>query len=162
MSERTPITLRPATAEDAPMIAEIWESGWRDAHLGHVPEQLVAIRTTQSFQTRAAQHIGETTVADVGGEIAGFVTLADDEVEQLFVARAHRGAGVADALMADAEHRLRAAGHATVWLAVVGGNARARRFYERLGWTDGGPFEHLAPGNDGPIPVPAQRYVKAL
>jgi hypothetical protein len=64
--------------------------------------------------------------------------------------------------MADADARLRAAGHARAWLAVVAGNARARRFYERLGWTDVGPFEHDAPGPDGPIRVPARRYVKQL
>ena len=162
MNERPRITLRPATAGDLPAIAETWETGWRDAHIGNVPDELVAIRTSESFRTRAAELIGETVVADVDGEVVGFATLAGDEVEQLFVARSHRGDGVADALMADAEQRLRAAGHATAWLAVVGGNARARRFYERLGWTDDGPFEHLAPGNDGPIRVPAHRYVKAL
>ena len=37
-----------------------------------------------------------------------------------------------------------------------------RRFYERRGWTDDGPFEHLAPGPNGPIRVPAHRYVKRL
>jgi hypothetical protein len=45
---------------------------------------------------------------------------------------------------------------------VVGGNLRARRFYERCGWVDEGPFEHLAPGPGGPIRVPAHRYVKRV
>ena len=103
-----------------------------------------------------------TTVAVVDGEVAGFVSIEDDEVDQVFVSSRHRGAGVADALMADAEDRLRAAGITSAWLAVVAGNARARRFYERHGWTDAGPFEHLAPGPDGPIRVPAHRYVKEL
>ena len=161
-TDALPVTLRLATAEDAPTIADIWEEGWRDAHLGHVPDELVEIRTSESFRARAARLIGETMVAERDGEVAGFVTLDGDEVEQVFVARGHRGAGVADALMADAEQRLRDAGHATAWLAVVGGNARARRFYERLGWTDEGPFEHFAPGEDGPIRVPAHRYIKAL
>ena len=48
------------------------------------------------------------------------------------------------------------------WLAVVAGNARARRFYERRGWSDGGPFEYAAAGDHGPIPVPSHRYVKDL
>ena len=32
----------------------IWESGWRDGHLGHVPDALVSIRASASFHTRAA------------------------------------------------------------------------------------------------------------
>jgi GNAT superfamily N-acetyltransferase len=156
------LALRAARHEDAPAIAAIWESAWRDAHLGHVPDELVAIRTPESFRTRAAVLVPDATVAVVGDEIAGFVSLNGDEVEQVFVAAAHRGSGIADALMADAEDRLRAAGHRTAWLAVVGGNARARRFYERLGWSDAGPYAHDAPGPDGPIRVPAHRYVKDL
>jgi hypothetical protein len=55
-----------------------------------------------------------------------------------------------------------AAGHPTAWLAVVPGNARARRFYERRGWADAGPFDYAAEGERGPIPVPSHRYVKRL
>ena len=155
-------TLRPAVAADAAAIAEIWESAWRDGHVGHVPDELVAVRTTDSFRSRADLLIGNTTVAVVDGEVAGFVSLNGDEVEQVFIGRAHRGVGVADALMADAEQRLRQAGHRDAWLAVVGGNARARRFYERLGWTDAGPFDYAAPGPNGPIRLPVHRYVKTL
>ena len=156
------ITVRSAVAEDAHAIAEIWESAWRDAHLGHVPDSLVEVRTAESFRERAGALVPETSVAVVDGVVAGFVTLDADELEQLFVDRDHRGTGVADALMADAERRLRAAGHRQVWLAVVAGNARARRFYERSGWTDEGPFEYSAYGWDGPITVAAHRYVKAI
>jgi hypothetical protein len=39
---------------------------------------------------------------------------------------------------------------------------RARRFYERRGWTDDGPFEYPAEGGSEPVQVPAQRYVKTL
>jgi RimJ/RimL family protein N-acetyltransferase len=47
-------------------------------------------------------------------------------------------------------------------LAVVAGNTRARRFYERNGWSDEGPFEHHAPSDSGPIVVPPHRYVKPV
>jgi GNAT superfamily N-acetyltransferase len=154
--------VRPAVADDVPAIAAIWEAAWRDGHLGNVPDALVAIRTAESFRERTVERIPETSVAEVDGIVAGFVTLEDDELEQLFVDRAHRGIGVADALMADAERRLRQAGHRQAWLSVVAGNARARRFYERSGWIDDGPFEYLADGPVGPIAVAAHRYVKAL
>ena len=156
------IDLRPAEPNDAAAIAGIWHAAWRDAHVGHVSDELVAMRDEASFLTRSAQRIGDTTVAVVDGAVGGFLTVAEDEIEQIFVAEAHRGSGVADALMADGERRLRDAGHTRIWLAVVSGNARARRFYERLGWTDAGPIDYLADGNDGPVSVPAHRYEKRL
>ncbi len=49
------------------------------------------------------------------------------------------------------------------WLAVVPGNARARRFYERQGWSDEGPFDYPARLDDGgTIPVRCLRYTKPL
>ncbi|AKH85999.1 GCN5 family acetyltransferase [Streptomyces sp. CNQ-509] len=154
--------LRPARPGDAAAVARLWESAWRDAHLGHVSEALVAMRTPESFAARAAARVPETAVAEVGGEIAGFVTAAGDEVEQLFVAAEHRGSGVAALLLAEGERRVAARGYDRAWLAVVTGNARARRFYARQGWTDEGPFDYQAEGEDGPVTVPCHRYVKPV
>lgn len=154
------LSLRPAEASDASAVAAIWEAGWRDGHLGNVPEELVAARTPESFRQRAAERVADTSVAMVGGEVAGFVMVVDDEVEQVYVAGTHRGTGVAGALLAEAERRVARGGHEQAWLAVVAGNARARRFYERRGWADDGPFDHHAPGPDGLILVPAHRYTK--
>jgi GNAT superfamily N-acetyltransferase len=156
------ITLRRAVPEDAAAVAEIWHLGWRDGHLGNVPEELTTVRGEDSFRTRAARRIGDTTVAVVGGEVAGFTMVVGDEVEQVYVAAGHRGTGVADALLDDAERQVRAAGHTTAWLAVVAGNARARRFYERRGWVDAGLFTYAAASDRGPIRVPSHRYEKAL
>ncbi len=156
------IDLRRALPEDAPAIAAIWHLGWQDGHLGSVPAELTAARQADSFMTRAAQRVGDTTVAVISGQVAGFVMVVGSEVEQVYVARHHRGAGVADLLMEDAERQIKDAGHATAWLAVVQGNARARRFYERRGWVDDGLFDYAAAGDRGPIPVPAHRYVKDL
>jgi len=102
------------------------------------------------------------TVALVQGQIAGFVMVVDNEVEQVYVSALHRGKGVADVLMADAERQIKDGGYSSAWLAVVAGNARARRFYERRGWSDSGLFEYAAAGEYGPIPVPSHRYVKDL
>lgn len=148
MTVRPAVTLRHATANDAPKIAEIWQQGWRDGHLGFVPPELVAARQQDSFRTRAAQRVDDTTVAVVDGDVAGFVMVVGDEVEQVYVAARHRGAGVADTLMTEAERRIAHAGHSTAWLAVVAGNSRARRFYERRGWSDAGPFTYAAAGED--------------
>jgi ribosomal protein S18 acetylase RimI-like enzyme len=156
------LAIRAARTEDAEAVAEIWEHGWRDGHLGNVPDELVALRTPESFATRAAERVGDTTVATVDGAVAGFVMVVGDEVEQVYVASEHRGSGVASVLLREAERQVAAGGHPTAWLAVVAGNPRARRFYERSGWVDEGLFDHHAEGEDGPIAVPAHRYVKRV
>jgi GNAT superfamily N-acetyltransferase len=153
-----PAVLRPATAADATAVAAIWAAGWRDGHLGHVPEELVAARTPSSFAERAAQRVADTTVAEAGEEVAGFVMVVADEVEQVYVSAAHRGSGIAGVLLAEAERQVAANGHARAWLAVVPGNARARRFYERQGWTDDSGFDYQAGG----VTVPCRRYVKPV
>ncbi|KAB2342619.1 GNAT family N-acetyltransferase [Actinomadura rudentiformis] len=154
--------LRPASSDDAAAVAVIWRDGWRDGHLGHVPDELVAARTPESFESRAAERVTDTTVAVVNDEVAGFVMVVGDEVEQVYVAARHRGSTIAAILLAEAERQVGENGHAKAWLAVVAGNGRARRFYERQGWADEGPFGHQAPGPDGPITVPCHRYTKPV
>jgi ribosomal protein S18 acetylase RimI-like enzyme len=156
------VELRRATPADAPAVAGIWYPGWCDAHLGNVPQQLIDARPRETFEPRALEHVEHTTVATVDGEVAGFVMVVGAEVEQVYVSADHRGSGVASALLSAAEQVVAAQGHSVAWLAVVAGNVRARRFYERQGWTDEGLFDHQAPHPDGPIPVPAHRYTKAV
>lgn len=162
ISNRPAATLRDAKPEDASDVAEIWHLGWQDGHLGFVPQELVEVRTENSFRARASARVGDTTVAIVDGAVAGFVMVVHDEVEQVYVSALHRGAGVADVLMAEAERQVQANGHSKAWLAVVAGNARARAFYERAGWRDEGPFDYAAATEDGPVAVPCRRYTKLL
>lgn len=143
-----------------PAVAAIWYHGWRDAHLGNVPDELLAVRTKESFWERAAKRVADTTVADVDGAVAGFIMVVGDEVEQVYVSSAHRGTGTAAALLTEAERQVKAAGHDHAWLAVAPGNARARRFYERQGWLDEGLFDYQAGSETGPVSVPCHRYVK--
>ncbi|GIF26628.1 GNAT superfamily N-acetyltransferase [Actinoplanes tereljensis] len=157
-----PVSLRRAATGDVAAIGTVWESGWRDGHLGHVPDELVALRTADTFRDRAGERVADTTVAEVDGQVAGFVMVAGDEVEQVYVAAGHRGSGLAGTLLAEAERLVAQAGHSVAWLAVVPGNARARRFYERNGWTDDGGFRYEAAHADGTVEVPCRRYVKQV
>ena len=150
--------IRPAVADDAPRIARVWESAWRDGHVGHIPDELLVYRQSDSFDTRTAAMIEQTWVAEVDGGIVGFVTLKDDELEQLMVDAAARGTGVAIALLGFGAQRLLDAGHAHPWLAVVTGNARARHFYEREGWRDAGHLDYEAPIDGGTVTVSCRRY----
>jgi GNAT superfamily N-acetyltransferase len=154
-------TLRAATPEDVERIAQIWHAGWRDGHLGHVPDALVPHRRLEHFRGRVPPRLPTTTVAAAAAELLGFVTIHDAEVEQLFVDAAARGTGVAAALLRHAEATI-AGRFDTAWLAVVEGNGRARRFYERCGWRDTGGFDYMAEVEGGRLPVPSRRYEKSL
>jgi putative acetyltransferase len=154
--------IRPATDDDVDAIAWIWYSAWGDGHAGHVPDELYAHRTAETFPPRVRERIPHTFVAEVSGQVVGMVSVRDDELEELFVDAGARGTGVAQALIATGEKAIAAAGHARAWLAVVEGNARARAFYERGGWHDAGPLEYQAETASGPVTVPSRRYEKAL
>ncbi|WP_340687305.1 GNAT family N-acetyltransferase [Amycolatopsis coloradensis] len=158
----TSTVVRAATSADAGAIAKIWFHGWQDGHLGNVPDSLVRIRTRESFWERAAERVGDTTVAVLDGEVAGFVMVVGDEVEQVYVSSDHRGSGVAGVLLSEAERLVSADGHSRAWLAVAPGNARARRFYERCGWVDNGEFDNRVTGPEGMVSVPCRRYVKTV
>ncbi len=155
------VTLRAAEAGDAEAIAMVWHDAWRDAHLGHVPEALLEHRRLVDFRERVPPRIPATTVAVLASRLVGFVTVHDDELEQIFVAAAARGGGAAQALLRHAERAI-AARFPVAWLAVVAGNARARRFYERNGWRDGGGFDYPAEIKGGTVLVPSRRYEKRL
>ncbi|WP_244929854.1 GNAT family N-acetyltransferase [Nocardioides sp. W7] len=152
--------LRPGTPADAAAVAGLWHAGWHDGHAGHVPDGLTAARTLTAFHERAPLRVSDTTIADIGGEVAGFVMVVGDEVEQVYVGSAHRGSGVAALLLDEAERQVAATGYDEAWLAVVEGNARARRFYENHGWHDGGPLPYEVSAGGSSYVSPCRRYVK--
>lgn len=155
-------SIRPAEDADMAAVADLWHEGWHDGHAGQVPDGLTAVRTLAAFHERTPARVADTAVAVVGGSLLGFVMVVGDEVEQVFVARSARGTRVAEDLLAEAERLVAAGGHDTAWLAVVVGNARARRFYERCGWSDAGdlPYEVTAAGQT--FVSPCRRYVKRV
>ena len=155
-------SIRPAEDADMAAVADLWHEGWHDGHAGQVPDGLTAVRTLAAFHERTPARVADTAVAVVGGLLLGFVMVVGDEVEQVFVARSARGTRVAEDLLAEAERLVAAGGHDTAWLAVVVGNARARRFYERCGWSDAGdlPYEVTAAGQT--FVSPCRRYVKRV
>ena len=143
------IELRAAGLNDVDAITTLWHTGWIDAHDGRVPAALLAHRDQGSFRARVPVRLDTTTLALSDGRLAGFVMTHEDEIEQ----STSTAASEAPALPAPAPH-----GEAVIgatfdgaWLAVVEGNDRARRFYERSGWTDA---RARSPPRRGPRPAP--------
>lgn len=155
----TGLLIRPATTADAASIARIWHAGFIDGHTGHVPAEIWAYRRPADFSARVPALVGHTTVAETDGTVVGFVMVEDDEVHQLYVATTARGTGVAGPLLGAAEAQI-ARRYRVGWLAVVGGNTRARRFYARAGWVEIGAMDQPSYAGTDTIMVPALRYEK--
>lgn len=103
------VTIRAATPDDLAPLAALWHDGWHDAHVALAPVALTRQRTPESFVARLQASLSLVRVSGPTGAPLGFHLLKDDEVNQFYVAAAARGTGLAAALMADAEARLRRA-----------------------------------------------------
>lgn len=157
-TQRDSTVIRRTRPGDVATIARIWHAGWIDGHAGNVPADLVRHRCGEQFLHRARRRLDESWVATSDDVVVGFVVVLGDEVEQLYVDRTARGAGVAAKLLRTAEAAIRAGGHQSAWLAVVAGNRRAPAFYTREGWHDAGPIAYEAETEAGSFTVPSHRY----
>lgn len=140
-------TATPADAETlAATVAEGFESyrafapeGWR------APEEL---ELALGIGVRLRRPTMRAWLAEQDGEPAGHVTYlpatesqvgSDDpklaHLEQLFVRRAHWGGGAATALIRRAVTEAAREGYTAMRLGTPTGQLRARRFYEREGWS---------------------------
>ena len=156
------LMVRPAEPADLTPLARLWRQGWLDAHLAILPQDLVALRTQQSFDERMAAALPRVRVLGRVGAPMGFHLIKADELNQFYVDGAARGTGAAAVLMADAEARLLEAGIATPWLACAIGNDRAARFYEKAGWVRARVENVPTETSAGPYPLEVWRYEKRL
>ena len=121
--------IRRAEPGDAAGIGDVWLTSWRatfDFEPGHPDEDVRRWLATELVPKH------ETWVAvDGQGAVIGLMALSDDMIEQLYLAPAWIGRGVGRRFVALAKER-RPAGLDLYCFAV---NGRARRFYEREGFT---------------------------
>lgn len=150
--------IRPATVDDAAVIASIQARGWRHAYADIVePERMPDPAESESrWRDRLEDPAHEAIVYEVDGTVAGFATFGpsrdadadarNGELYAIYVEPSAQGAGVGKALMAAAVHGLRARGFADAILWTLQGNGLARAFYERQGWAlDEGVVQHDPP-----------------
>jgi GNAT superfamily N-acetyltransferase len=153
---------RDAVPDDAEPLAQLWHSGWQDAHHGLLPAELTRQRTARSFLDRMNEHLADVRVAAAAGRPLGFAMFKDDELYQFYVSAEARGTGIAALLMRDAESTMCSRGVKNAWLACAIGNERAARFYAKQGWQLIGNkvIEVTIPG--GLFPLEVWRYEKQL
>jgi GNAT superfamily N-acetyltransferase len=154
--------VRPADADEVDYLAQLWHDAWHGSHASLAPPELVRLRTLPNFRDRLAVMLPDIRVVGPAGAPLGFCAVRADELYQLFVSPKAHGAGVAAALISDAEARLAARGVELAWLACAVGNARAARFYEKSGWRNAGTFVMMTDTSNGPFPVDQWRFEKRL
>jgi GNAT superfamily N-acetyltransferase len=154
--------VRAAAESEIDWLSTLWRDGWNDAHAGIVPAELARRRTLESFRSRLQAALPNVRVVGPLGAPVGFYMVKGDELNQFYVAAPSRGAGVAAALMADAEARLQAAGVRTAWLGCAIGNMRAARFYEKCGWRRVATVVEPLDTPSGEFPLEVWRYEKSL
>lgn len=141
-----------------------WQIAYKDIFPSEFLENLDLDRRRDWWRAFLAR--GEWVAVAVADEVVGFCTASlssEDEswgeVHTIYVDPDHWGEGHGRRLLRAGEGHLRDLGAKRALLWVLEDNQRARSFYEREGWTVGGPFriEDIA-GNQ----VSEVRYVTAL
>jgi GNAT superfamily N-acetyltransferase len=163
------VQVREAVADDALGVAQVHIRSWQAGYRGLISQSyLDALRP----EDRAGRYaFGRMTfdgpftlVAVDGTAICGHVTTGKSrdadaqgagEIWAIYVDPSLWGTGVGRSLMAAAGDQLRRSGYGEASLWVLAGNARARRFYELVGWQlDGAERTDIIGG----VPVREVRY----
>ena len=147
-------TIRPATEDDAPALADLHVRAWQWAYRGLLPDGYLADLPRQTAdreamwcrQVREPPASSPVWVAERDGRVIGFCNAVPSrsgepgtaDLLTLYVEPEVVGTGVGAALMRRALDDLRARGYRAALLWVLEGNERARRFYERWGWVPDG------------------------
>jgi ribosomal protein S18 acetylase RimI-like enzyme len=146
--------------EDAALIAEVGERTFRETYSADTRadelERHVASAYDPATIERELSDPGSTFyLARVEGEVAGYLKInrgeaqtelredAGLEIESLYVLREFQGRRIGQLLFDRALDEARAAGAEYVWLGVWERNERARRFWEKQGFSefDSHPFQ---------------------
>jgi ribosomal protein S18 acetylase RimI-like enzyme len=149
---------RDATEADLPAIDALFRESFA-ATFGHLykPEDLAAFFaafTPEAWAGEFAQPDLAFHLAEDGEGLAGFVKISDlempaeaggrpIELRQLYLAERAKGSGAAQVLMDWAIAQARARDRDEMWLSVYVDNHRAKRFYERYGFEDRGPYAFM-------------------
>ena len=140
-------------------MAEVHIATWRAAYAGVFPDDYLAgldhDRFTNTWETNIADAAATTNqgvthlVGEIDGVVRGILTVGpfrdrsedSDPSGELWMINLHpdaHGSGLAKVLHDRGLDRLRSDGHHRAALWVADANRRARRFYEREGWTGDG------------------------
>lgn len=139
---------------DLPALVDVQQAG-AEAGLAHIfpqdtypfPRAAVLARWADEV---ASPDVEVYVVVRHEPRIEGFAAVRDNELLHFGTARETWGTGLAAAVHDELVERLAAAGNPTARLRVFDENHRARRFYEKMGWT---PTKRRTRSTFAPFPV---------
>lgn len=164
------VVCRAATPADVPAIAGVRVRSWQAAYRGSVPQDyLDALDVDAETARRTGRPLDGQHVAVVDGSVVGWLGVgpyrADEgedvpgpscgEIAAIYALPGVWGRGVGRRLLAYGLGELRRLGLSPVLLWVLVANERARRFYERAGFTADGPVVGFEVGG---ATLPEMRY----
>lgn len=177
MSTATPLTLRPATIADAPLLAAMHAASWQATYRRLLPSAFLEneVNAERDAYWRARMEapgaqrrlvlIAELATPGTAPTPVGFVCVERQPespwgvlLDNLHALPAHQGIGVGKRLMEAAQRWARDQGEAQLYLYVLDGNTPAIAFYERQGWE----FSGSEPDRMGGVDITALRYVYRL
>jgi GNAT superfamily N-acetyltransferase len=143
------LTIRRAVPADVEALVEIQATASLAGFAHIFPPERYPFPTESVRERWTSELAGDTVavlIAESGSAPAGLVAVKPGWLEALYVVPALWGRGVAKSLHDEASARLRELGTRVARLWVLEHNARARSFYERLGWSPNGEIR--------PVPFP--------
>ena len=157
MEERD-FTVRPGRRDDAAEAARLWMQS-AEEHTAHDPVYATALGAEKTMRRFLADLASSghsfLFVAVAGGRTVGFISGELREgsptflpktwasVDDVFVEPGHRNLGIGHALLRSVEEWAKERGASGVSLQVAAANARARKFYEDLGFREISVYEVL-------------------
>jgi ribosomal protein S18 acetylase RimI-like enzyme len=123
------VSLRPATVADAPACAAILQR-WMDGE-DWMPDLHDLDETTAWMESTLFAGC-EVTLAEIGGEVCGYIACDGAQVASLAVAEGRRGEGIGGRLL----NHAKAARPAGLRLRTFAANTAALRFYVRHGFAE--------------------------
>ena len=176
--------IRRATEADAAAIASVQVAAWQWAYRGQMPDAYLdglSVADIEAQWRTASIEVARyaTHVAELGGNVVGFVSVGLPRVElhgdapdpdlaadtstaelySIYLLQEYLGLGIGQALMRTGEQAMRdiGAGKAILW--VLESNVATHRFYESCGWSpDGGTAIHELGGEQ----LAVVRFTKRL
>ena len=148
-----PAVIRPATPADAPAIARVHTTSWRETYAGLMPDDFLAHMTSEDMRQRReagwertiSKRLETVLVAEQDGNVMAFASAgaARDhpgyaaELMTLYALKSAQGRGLGRALFAEIVGKLAAEGVPNLALWVLDANL-TRRWYLRQGGREAG------------------------
>ena len=164
--------IREAKIEDACGAATVKVLTWQAAYRGIIPDDYLSAMDIDKYTERHKEFLGiadagHQFVAEYDGQIIGILSLTkcrDDDksdsgaIEAIYLLQEHWDKGYGKKLMDFAIDKLREHGYSEICIWTLDENTRARKFYEKCGFSFDGAKMELVIGK----PLILVRYVLTL